>query len=231
MSSVIVNVVVEGQTERAFVRDVLAPTLSAKELYLRPTLIGKSGDQKGGGDVRYKRALTDIGQFLKQPSNTFVTTMFDYFRIDSAWPGRDEVQKKTKTGMKLTPTQKAEILETTTYKAVIQAYPNVDARRRFIPYFAMHEYEALLFSDAGILAQQTGINLSTIQRILKKHGEPEAINDNPNQAPSKQILTHNPRYLKVVMGIPVAKAIGIESIREKCSHFNQWITKLEGLRS
>ncbi len=231
MSSVIVNVIVEGQTERAFVRDVLAPTLSAKEIYLCPTLIGKSGQIKGGGDVRFERALTDIGQFLKQPNNTFVTTMFDYFRIDPAWPGQDEVQKKIKTGAKLTPTQKAQILETATCNKVIQTYPNANAQKRFIPYLAMHEYEAMLFSDADILSQQTGINLSTIQEILKKHGEPEAINDDLNLAPSKQILTHSPSYLKVVMGRAIAEAIGIPTLRQKCSHFAQWLSKLENLKN
>jgi hypothetical protein len=229
MSSVEVYIVTEGQTEQTFIRDVLAPAMSHQEIYLHSVLIGKPGHK--GGDIRFDRALNDIGHFLKQRPDTYISTIFDYFRIHPAWPGRDEVQNIIEAGTKLTPRQKAKLLETGTSEAVTKAYPNCNAQSRFIPYIAMHEFEALLFSDADILAQKADIDLDTIQEILEQHGEPEAINDNPTQAPSKQLLTHNPSYRKVAMGKVIAESIGIPAIRKKCSHFNQWLFRLEKLTS
>ncbi|MCP4451814.1 MAG: DUF4276 family protein [Planctomycetes bacterium] len=227
MSSVEVYIVAEGQTEQTFARDVLAPIMSHQEIYLHPALIGKPG--RKGGDIRFDRALMDIGNFLRQRSDTYISTMFDYFRIHPAWPGRAEVQRQITDGIRLTPEQKAETLETATLKAVIEAYPDFNVRERFIPYIEMHEFEALLFSDADILAQRADIDLDTIQEILEQHGEPEAINDNPTQAPSKQLIALNNRYRKVVMGKVIAESIGIPAIRKKCSHFNQWLFRLEKL--
>ena len=85
MSSVEVYIVAEGQTEQTFVRDVLAPVMSHQGIYLHSALIGKPGHK--GGDIRFYRAIIYIGNFLKQRPDTYISTMFDYFRIDSAWPG------------------------------------------------------------------------------------------------------------------------------------------------
>lgn len=229
MSSLSVYIVVEGQTEQTFIREILAPALSLQRIYLYPALIGKPGHK--GGDIRFDRAAKDIGQFLKQRSNTFVSTMFDYFRIDPAWPGLEKVQRQSEGGAKLAPQQKAGTLESATYEAVIKAYPDTNAQERFIPYIEMHEFEALLFSDADILAERTQIDLGTIQAVLEQHGDPEAINDDPAQAPSKQILNHNPSYRKVAMGKVITEAIGIPTLRQKCSHFDQWLSKLENLKN
>jgi len=68
MSSVEVYVVVEGRTEQTFIRDVLAPALSYRDVFLYPALMGKPGHK--GGDVRLDRAKTDIGNFLQQRDDT-----------------------------------------------------------------------------------------------------------------------------------------------------------------
>jgi hypothetical protein len=81
MSNVNIYIVVEGQTEQTFVRDVLAPTMAQKGIYLHPALIGEPGHK--GGNIRIARAKKDIGHFLKQRNDTYVSMMFDYFRIDS----------------------------------------------------------------------------------------------------------------------------------------------------
>ena len=91
MSNVDIYIVVEGQTEQTFVRDVLAPQMADKGIYLHPVLIGKPGHK--GGDFRFDRAKNDIGNFLRQRTDTYVSTMFDFIRIDSKWPGRAEVRR------------------------------------------------------------------------------------------------------------------------------------------
>lgn len=225
MSDVEVYVVVEGLTEQTFVREALAPAMSYRGLYLYPALIGKPGHK--GGDIRFDRAKTDIGNFLRQRHDTYASTMFDYFRIDPDWPGRSEVDCKIKSGITLTAGQKASIVETATQKALEQAYPTLNVENRFIPYIEMHEFEALLFSDTSILAKEAELDVSAVDRILTKYGEPEEIDDNPQQAPSKQIIALNSSHRKVTTGNAVAKTIGISTLRKKCPHFNEWLLKLE----
>ncbi|MBN1509115.1 MAG: DUF4276 family protein [Sedimentisphaerales bacterium] len=227
MSSAEVYIVVEGHTEQTFVRDVLAPTMSCQGVCLYPALIGKPGHK--GGDVRFDRAMKDIRLFLEQRPDTYVSTMFDYFRIDPDWPGRVDVSRQVKGGVSLTAEQKAAILEVATLDVIEDACPNTNARQRFIPYIEMHEFEALLFNDARILAEKANIAISAINRILDEHGEPEEINDDPLQAPSKQMMALNNGYRKVAMGKAIAETIGVPTLREKCSHFNAWLVELEGL--
>jgi len=227
MSSMDVYVVVEGQTEQTFVRDVLGPATSHQGVYLYPALIGKPGHK--GGDIRFDRAKNDIGNFLRQRQETYVSTMFDYFRIGGDWPGRPEIDRLIKSGGALTAGQKANILETATQQAIEELYPQSNARQRFIPYIEMHEFEALLFSDARVLAEKADIDISAINRILDEHGEPEEINDDPLQAPSKQIMALNNSYRKVAMGKAITETIGIANLRQKCSHFNAWLDELERL--
>ena len=105
-----------------------------------------------------------------------------------------------------------------------------NAESRFIPYIEMHEFEALLFSDAGILAEKTEIDVSQIQRIIEEHNNPEEINDDPGKTPAKRLEALKNGYRKVAMGKTVSEAIGIQAIRRQCPHFNNWLTKLEYLK-
>lgn len=63
MSDIHVYIIVEGQTEQTFIRDVLAPEMANKGIYLYPSLIGIPG-RKGGG-VNFERAKRDIRNFFK----------------------------------------------------------------------------------------------------------------------------------------------------------------------
>lgn len=220
-----IYIVVEGQTEQTFVREVLAPYMAYKGLYLHPAIIGKPGHK--GGDVRFERAMHDIGRFLMQQTDTYVSTMFDFFRINSNWPGMDVVRTKIRNGSRLSSSQKANLLEDATLKRINSEFQ--DAKDRFIPYIEMHEFEALLFSNADILAEKAGIEVEPINNILESFQGPEDINDNPEKAPSKRIKTLNPAYRKVAMGKVIAESIGIGTIRQQCPHFNDWLTRLERL--
>ena len=228
MNSVAINVVVEGQTEQTFVRDVLAPHIAHKGIYLYPALIGKPGHK--GGNVRFDRAKIDIGNFLNQRNNTYISTMFDYFRIDSKWPGKIEVQQQIQNGTTLTAIDKADILEGATRNEIVKIFSGCNAENRFIPYIGMHEFEALLFSDADILAEKTGIDVLYIREIINEHKTPEEINDDPVKAPSKRLEALNNGYRKVAMGKMVSDAIGIQAIRSQCLHFDNWLTRLEHLQ-
>lgn len=225
MSRVEIYIVVEGQTERTFVRDVLAPQMAHKNIYLYPALIGKPA-HKGGN--RFDKAKKDIGNFLKQRNDTYVSTMFDYFRIDSKWPGKAEVSHQIQNGVSLTASQKAEILESATADEIVNCFSEFNAGDRFLPYIEMHEFEALLFSDADILADKIKIEKSIILKILDSHqNKPEEINEDPDKAPSKRLKKLKNGYRKVAYGKSIAEAIGVPTIRKQCPHFDDWLKKIE----
>lgn len=229
MNSIDIYIVVEGPTEQTFVRDVLAPWIvTDKRIYLYPVLIGKPGHK--GGDVRFDRARDDIGKLLKQRNDTYISTMFDYFRIDSNWPGKEEIRRQQQRGGTLTANQKAGILETATYDEITKIFSGYNAENRFVPYIEMHEFEALLFSDADILAEKTGIDVSLIQSVIEEYENPEEINDHPEKAPGKRLEALKNGYRKVAMGKAVSETIGTDGIRQKCPHFDAWLAILQRLK-
>lgn len=227
MNSIEIFIVVEGQTEQTFIREILAPEMSYKGIYLHPVLIGKPGHK--GGNIRFDRLKRDIGTFLKQRSDTYISMMVDYFRIAPEWPGHKKLKQQLETGAKLTAAQKAKSLEDETHSKMIEAFSAAyNVQNRFIPYIEMHEFEALLFSNVEVLSKETGIESRRIQEILAQYNNnPEEINDAPETAPSKRLLELKPEYRKVAMGHAIAKAIGIPTIREQCSNFNRWLVNLE----
>ena len=221
MSNVNAYVIVEGQTEQTFVRDLLAPEMACKGVFLHPALIGKPGHK--GGDIRFERAKEDIGRFLRQRSNTYISTMFDYFRLESEWPGNSSTQGCH------TSVEKAEKIEDATLARMGDLFPDHYVEGRFVPYIEMHEFEALLFSDASILADKIGVAVAEIESVLDKFGEPEEIDDGPDTAPSKRLISLHNSYRKVAMGKTISEAIGIPTMREKCPHFGNWLIRLEQL--
>lgn len=228
MSSVEIFIVVEGQTEQTFVREVLAPQTAPKGIYLHLALIGKPGHK--GGYIHFDRAKNDIGNFLKRRDRAYVSTMFDYFRIDSQWPGKAEVLWKIQNGCSFSAIQKAEILEAATRDEIVKVFADYNAERRFIPYIEMHEFEALLFSNVEILADKIEVDVSRIREVVEECNNPEEINDDPVKAPSKRLEAMKNGYRKVADGKTISEAIGIETIRRQCTHFNNWLTKLEHLQ-
>ena len=94
-----------------------------------------------------------------------------------------------------------------------------------------HEFEALLFSKPDELgAALSGPNtVGQLEAVRASFSTPEEINENPESTPSKRILTISPGYHKAVHGPIVARRIGLQLIREQCSHFNEWLGWLESL--
>lgn len=217
-------ILTEGATESKFVKEILAPYLSNKQIYASPTMLAKPGQK--GGDVKFARAIRDIGNYLKQGSDVYVTTFIDYYGLNKDWPGF-EAAKRTKE-----PTQIANALNKATQETISQQYGELNQTKRFIPFVAVHEYEALLFSYPEMLAKELKVKEAEILKIVRDCGEPERINNSAQTAPSKRIINLCPKYenMKTVTGIAIAKAIGVEKMREKCPVFNHWLTSLENLR-
>jgi hypothetical protein len=212
---------VEGQTEKIFVEDLLCPYIAGKNVWLRPIIFTKSGEK--GGDVRFSRAKRDIGNHLKQRPDTFVTLMMDYYGIKE-WPGLAESKQQREHY------KKAEVINRATAKEVQALFPEQNRECRFIPYVSMHETEALYFGDPVVIAETLKIDIAEIEKILRGCGEPEAINDCYETAPSKRLSKLiRKKFRKTTMGIAIAKRIGIPRMRERCPLFNNWIDRMENL--
>ena len=222
---VTLNVVVEGQTEETFVRRVLREHLAQREIWVfarRVTTSRKEGRKHRGGLLKYEHSRRDISQWLKQDrrETVRVTSFFDLYGLPSDFPGYAEARRVQD------PYKKVEILE------IALAQDIGDSR--FIPYFQLHEFEALLFCDPHQLAAEFDVREADIQKLVdvaNHFGNPELINDDPNTAPSKRIIAHIPAYegRKSSAGPLVAEEIGLHRLRDNCRHFAQWVDQLEEL--
>ena len=215
--------IVEGKTEQIFIERILAPYIGHKNIGMRATQISKPGQK--GGDVRFSRVRRDLENYLKQRADTYVTTFIDYYGTKE-WPGLDLVPPNA------LPEQIAGTINEATKTQVVSLFSDQQAERRFIPFVAVHEFEALLFSDAGILAGQLGIDESKVATVISACGSPEKINNDPLTAPSKRLdaWSANGKFLKTTMGIGIAQEIGIDKIRNACPLFDAWLTTFEKIQ-
>ena len=215
------NIISEGQTEEYFVKRVLAPYLANFNIftYVRSVLTGKDKKKSyRGGLINYQKAKNDILMWIKEDDHPEVrfTTMFDLYALPTDFPKYSEAIKINN------PYEKVEFLEKA-FKDDINHY-------RFSPYFQLHEFEALIFANPEPLKYEYFDYEKEIGELIKignEYKNPELINDDPQRAPSKRILQLIPEYDKANVGPDIAANIGIETLKQKCRHFNNWVTALE----
>jgi hypothetical protein len=216
-----VHVFVEGKTEKIFVQSLLLSHFAQNGIYLFPRQLGKPRHKRG--ICEYPLARRDILATLKRDTAAFCTTMFDYYAMPDSWPEREAARQSPFR-------QKAMMVEQAILADIAGELGEGFDRSRFIPYVQMHEFEALLFSQPGVLAAGLeAINEEETQRIRSAFESPEEINDSQQTAPSKRIMQLCPGYQKVTDGVLIAQKIGLQTIRAECPHFNEWIEKLEAL--
>ncbi len=70
-----------------------------------------------------------------------------------------------------------------------------------------------------------------LNNLAASYDSPERIDD--QEPPSKRIIAAIPEYegMKVSAGPLVAMKIGLDLLRNRCPHFDEWICKLESLVS
>ena len=216
-----IHVICEGQTEEAFVKEVLGKALETSGLYISPALIGPPGHK--GGNVRIERLLKDTKNLLRDKT-AYCTTFFDFYGLPEKFPGKREAM--TKNGA----SEKSKCLLNILERELL-GHLGSELMRRFIPYVQMHEFEGLLFSSPEKFAQ--GIDKPALaakfQKIRGDFPSPEEINNSPNTAPSKLILRHYSGYQKPLHGSLAAIEIGLPTIRQECPLFDAWLKKLEAL--
>ena len=199
-------IVVEGRTETDFVKNVLCPHLSEREVYPIPISLD--------GNIRLEPLASRMAGLLYLHDR--VTSLVDFY------------------GFKHRRTASPDELQNRIDDAVRQRmHPNQDSSHAF-SYVQQYEFEALLFSDAGAFSVLPGISNEQVAQLRAMRNQfqfptPEDINDSPDTAPSKRIANVIPRYDKRANGYLVALEIGLPAIRAKCPRFDAWLARLESL--
>ena len=92
-----VVVLVEGQTEHGFVKEVLAPYWGQRGIFVQAPIYRtqvdmRSGRVHKGGDIRFARFAKQLVALLRQRPDTIVASFVDFYGI-SEWPGLEHVAK------------------------------------------------------------------------------------------------------------------------------------------
>ncbi len=217
----------EGQTEESFARDVLAIDLLDREVFVYPRLIRTSAHGRGGA-LRWNRVRLFLRNTLRERADTYVTTFFDLYHLDREFPGWQQTQAI------LNPLDRATEIERHFHAAVVaEAGCRED---RFIPHIQPYEFEALLFSNVDVFGHVQShweAHVESLRSARLAVESPEYINDGQTTHPSARLRSslRHPTYQKVLHGVAIIKRIGIAQVREECSHFRTWLTRIEGLQS
>jgi Domain of unknown function (DUF4276) len=211
---------VEGQTEERFVKDLLAPHLAMHNIAAIPIIVATSrsasGKKSKGGGINLDRIAGELRRLLGGFRGGLVTSFYDFY-------GFEDKQ----------PSETVDALEARIAKRLGKP-PNL------IPYVQLHEYEALLLSDAATIAAyfQAPALEESVRKVVTKAGNPELVNDDPATAPSKRLdawtEAHAPkmRYsndTKTRHGPMLATRLTLPVIRAACPRFGAWLGRLEAL--
>ena len=219
---------VEGETEEAFVNDVLS-----EHLYrIGYTVVGArmmgSAQQRArrGGIVPWEIARQRILNHFREDPARYVSTMVDYYGMPNDWPGRANPFTAA-----MSVSDRAMEIENALLQDVCNEMDSSFNPARFVPYVMMHEYEAMLFSDCERFGHAIGQRdlIGDFQAIRDGFDTPENIDDSPLTVPSKRIESLMPAYQKPTMGTQAVQSIGLEAIRRECPHFADWLERLESL--
>ncbi len=215
---------VEGQTEETFVGEVLRPhLLGVGFTVVSARLLGnaRSRDRRGGARP-WEAVRQDVLRHLKDDIGAISTTMVDYYGMPLTWPGRSEAATAPLA-------QRAAIVERRVLEDVAGRLGSEFRQDRFLPFVLMHEFEGLLFSDCRAFARGVCRDdlAPALHSIRKGFATPEDINDSPQTAPSKRVLSVLPGYQKPLHGVLAALEVGLGAMRDQCPHFAQWLSALE----
>lgn len=215
-------IVVEGQTEEAFVRDVLHPYLTERfDLWLEISIVVTKRVDTGpafkGGLSTYKKLRGDLLRRFNATHFAVVTTLFDYYGFPDDAPGMADRPARA------TPRQRVQHVEA--------ALARDFERPNFLPFLALHETEAWLFCglDNAAWAFPEGARLEELRVMRAAVSSPEDLNDGYPTAPSRRIVGACPAYEKAISAPMVLEAIGVDAIRRECPHFDSWISALEAV--
>ena len=209
-------VICEGETERLFVEEVLAPYLANLKVYASPSKLKSGPGKQGGGCVTVERLAHHIHN--EYGKSNYLTTLVDLYGFEKA----DDRDKAT--------------LEADVLKAVKKHLGNRFDARRVRPYVQQYEFEGLLFSHIPsfkwVVDAWNEKTEEELMHIRKQFDSPEEINNGRETAPSKRLETiFGPGvYSKTEHGPLILEDIGLERIKQTCPRFKSWLEWMESLQ-
>lgn len=205
----------EGQTEEQFINEVLSHYFIARGIYdIRPILMETSSGHKGGA-LSFQRYKNNAMNLLKRENDIIVTSLIDYFRLETNFPQFDNALKIGNKFERVT--------------ALEQAIRNNIDHPRMVPYIQLHEFEGLLFSSNlgfDYIPDIPEENRVLLNNAVYEHENPELLNDGAETAPSKRLGKLIPGYEKTFHGPIIGDVITVEIIMGRCVRFRNWIDNL-----
>lgn len=229
MKMKIIHVLCEGQTEQGFVENVLKSYLIENGVAaVKSVLVFTNRKENArGGVVSFLKVKNDLSIMMKSNNDNdserhIFTTMFDLYALPGDFPGHEGTQCKTNKYERVA--------------AIETAFANCIGSDRFIPYIQLHEFEALVLCGLDFLKDMykgCDKQIDFLKSDLNKFDNPELVNDKPETAPSKRIIKaveggkkklYN--YDEPKSGRFVTQNVGIDELRARCRHFDEWVGKL-----
>ncbi|MDR3298574.1 MAG: DUF4276 family protein [Candidatus Accumulibacter sp.] len=211
---------VEGQSEELFVRRTLKAHLAQYDVYVQPTVLWTKRLPSGGG---HQGGVSNWNQILESllplthDGDAWVSTLLDFYGLPDDFPGLPEARCAGDPQEKVTALQNRFAAELN--------HP------RFIPFLALHEFEAWIFSAPDIVEahfEKTDL-ANQLRDVVQKADAPERINHGATTHPKARLKELTGRYRETLDAPELLEKIGLARIRAACPHFNDWLTRLEAL--
>ncbi|OAV75525.1 hypothetical protein Barb7_00844 [Bacteroidales bacterium Barb7] len=229
VSQVIVNVLCEGKTEESFAKIVLKKYLEGFGIAVKSRILftNKKKNAKGGL-ISYAQVKNDIQSWISEHKKEayeahYYTTMFDLYALPNDFPGYEAAFQLHDCYQRV-------------LKLEEEFAKDVNLSGCFIPYIQLHEFEALVFCGLDYLLidyPNMTKQIENLKKVVKDYSDnTEKINGSSHTAPSKRIikeLQQSYNYDKSHSGVYVTDKVGIEELKAKCSHFNNWTERLKAV--
>lgn len=213
---------VEGQSEEAFVKRTLAPWLAEHGVFVeRPVVLWTKRLPAGGG---FRGGVGSWEQIRKSllplldDGSAWVTTLLDFYGLPDDVPGSAVFQAHGPAYERVQRLQQE-------FAAALGRFP------RFIPFLALHEFEAWMFAKPAVVATHfdNPAAATALADEIPRSGGPEAINQGQDTHPKARLRKHFPSYKESSDGPTLLSKIGIPAVRAQCPHFAAWLARLEAL--
>ncbi|WP_168223340.1 DUF4276 family protein [Plantibacter sp. M259] len=217
-----IAILVEGQTEEAFVSRVLQPYLGYDVAYLTPIVVHTSRSANGTafrGGGKWRHYHDHLQRLLAESHWSLITTLIDYYGYPSDAPTCSCLGAHG---------QPACVVDRE--RSIREAF-HYD--HRFAPFLALHEFETLIIAAGGASSEVLGdkVAATEFRRLIDGHGgNAELINDGVATAPSKRVLAAIPGYSKVLDGVAILED-RLDSALVNTPRFNDWVSSLRAAGS
>ena len=186
----------------------------------RLIIICEGPTHSNGGIVAWDTLRKQIVRHLNE-GNSIVSLFVDYYRIRDSYHFPGWMESKSINNI-------YDRMHFLFEQMSLDIEENL--RSRFIPYIQLHEFEGLLFSNIAVFQNnftKQELDFQQLEDAINSVKTPEEINNGPATAPSERLKKAIKGYDKVVYGACLASDIGLNTIREKCILFNEWVMNLE----